>query len=739
MLWRGHRGTLARGAAPSANQKPGGDCPRGLIWQGRVTMCFFIRYTLFIGLSARSASGLSTGRRIGEDVNTDGQSALSSFQVGSFEGGADAVLAGNVQSAWLPASPALVAPEEGRTRLWALLANMAAPEVPLEEVSVASADPSVATASLQWRSGGPRDGEQLAVGSTLRPLVTDVVYQCRRGGAAGLVVAYRFADPQLAPIELSITKECTQRPRVGLCLGTSAEDSDNVVHNGRSRWDTSTAMHHIIPAEQSRVDLYWTLRPSTDTASQLLSPPLAHVTPLATGRVPDKVPGVADLRRWNRRLSARSAQEAKWHEQGAWGLLQEEIGSGATAHANEIVRVRFAGALQDGGALPVESSLPAHASPPTLSIELQCLRLGVALVQVEVAPFPAYQPYRPAIVAFLKECGGRVLGGFEVATHPMAMARVNTEVSIKADVLRSGESMGRLRDVSNLKNTVEVYWRSSPGSPRGPPDSNTLTCNGGLVDAFVAQPLVTARSEESSELAGRLAMHFRCKQAGISACTLKFGWRLFEGPTLKFRKVCGGVRSDVDITSDMPSARLVLLQGKDQAGWGLNPQVSLPAEEDKTTFTVSLDRALQPGEQVLSVAPPQIHVFRPDVLKAAIVGDLAEGGEVDSTVDGSADVEVVMQCVKSGTSRVEVTLPIGSFEPFKPLSFAFTKKCTVIEYWQQWWFIAIASFGGLFFLSTTVMGVCVFSFQSKLSEQLKRAGNARELDGVEGEGNLDAP
>lgn len=699
-------------------------------------MCLLRRLIFLIGLSARSASGFSTGRRIGEDVSVDGQSPLSSFQVGSFEGGADAVVAGNVQSAWSPTSPTLVAPEESRTRLWALLANMAAPEVPLEEVSVVSADPSVATASLQWRSGGPRDGEQLAIGSMLRPLVTDIVYECRRSGSAGFILAYRFADPQLAPIELSITKECTQNPRIGLCLGTSTEDPDNVVHNGRSRWGTSTAIQRIIPAEQSRVDLYWMLRPSTDTTSQLLSPPLAHVTALATGGVPNRVPRSADVRRWTRRLSARSAQEAKWHEQGAWGLLQEERGAGAAVHADEIVRVRFAGALQDGGTLPVESSLPAHVSPPTLGIDLQCLRLGVALVQVEVAPFPAYQPYRPATVAFLKECGGVIRGGFEVATHPLAMMRINTDVSNKADVVRSGLMEGQLQDVSNLKDTVEVYWRSFSSSPKGPPDSSTLTCSGGLLDAFVAPPLVTARSEESDDLTGRMALHFRCKQAGTSACTLKFGWKLFQGPSLKFHKVCGGVRSDVDITSNMPSARLVLLQGKDQAGWGLNPQVTLPAEEDKTTFTVSLDRALQPGEQVLSVAPPQIHVFRPEVLKAEIVGDLAQGGEVDSSVDGSADIDVMLQCVKSGSSRVEVTLPIGSFEPFKPLSFAFTKKCTVIEYWQQWWFIAIVSFGGLFCLSATVMTVCVFNFQRKLSDQFK--GGARELSGVEDEDDLQA-
>merc|ERR1719160_2158611 len=83
-------------------------------------------------LSSNEASGLS----------------LAGLQVGSFEGGADVVADGVVQPGWATNSPALIAEDEARTRLWALVADSAR-GLSVQSLSVASSDPSVAAASLR--------------------------------------------------------------------------------------------------------------------------------------------------------------------------------------------------------------------------------------------------------------------------------------------------------------------------------------------------------------------------------------------------------------------------------------------------------------------------------------------------------------------------------------------------------------------------------------------------------------
>merc|ERR550537_1344985 len=98
---------------------------------------------------------------------------------------------------------------------------------------------------------------------------------------------------------------------------------------------------------------------------------------------------------------------------------------------------------------------------------------------------------------------------------------------------------------------------------------------------------------------------------------------------------------------------------------------------------------------------------------------MVEGGAVEGE---GADIDLQMQCLTTGTSRIEVTLPIASTDDFQPLSFAFVKKCVVISYWQQWWFLAVLSFVGVFLLSCTVLLGCVCKFQRSLSAEIAAGG-----------------
>jgi len=684
---------------------------------------------ILLSLCVHSVSGLS---RYGSGVR--GQVApsavelyrLPDLQIGSFEGGADAVAGGVVQSAWSPSSPTVVGPSEGQTRLWALLSNVASREMSLAALTVTPADPTVAVAKVRWPGGN--GAHRAAIGTVLKPFVVDIAYECKRGGAAVFTVAYRFADPRLAPVELSLTKECGQRARTGLCLGSSADSPDDIVRNGVTRWMTDSAMRRIIPPSQSEVDLVWMLRSTggeDDTAEQLMAPPRVSVTPLSLKMIPEGPLPPVEARRWQRRLAGKASRELNERSHGLWGFVAAPgaVSLSGGRKIPEVARVRLIGALQEGGALPAAATMAAGAEPPGLKLAVECLRKGAALIEVEVAPYPAYQPYRPTVISFVKQCGGRVTEGFDVATHMLVPAFVAPNL-IKDGAFSSKN--GFAGDVGNLQSTFSVYWRLADRS-RGPPDAMRITCDGGIVSSSLLRPAAPTRGT-GGILAGRQDVRFSCSRSGVSWCSLHFAWKLYEGPSLKIRKFCGGMRKDVDVFSDMAGAPAVLLQGQEDQAWGMNPEVTLPADQDKTTFSISLDRSLKPGEKILKVSPPQIRVYNPDVVEAMAVGELAGGGEVDGNKDGGSDLEVQTKCLKSGESRIEVTLPITSFEPFKPLNFAFTKRCTVISYYQQWWIVALMTFGSLFAVSCLIMTVCVYRFQGKLSDDL--ASGNHEMHGI---------
>jgi hypothetical protein len=547
------------------------------------------------------------------------------------------------------------------------------------------------------------------VGTAMQPLVADMVYTCQRAGAALLTVSLHFAVPGIAPVEFSAQKECAARPRQGLNLGTSTDQADDVIRDGTSLWSIATATQRLIPYTTQNIQLFWALRPTggvDDTASQLLAPLRARVTPLSkTGAAQGATP-VAEVRRWRRALLLQSGTEKKQRAQGLWGMENQN-------NDDSLLKVHFRGELGNGGQL---QTVPAGSpeAPPSLSVELECLHAGTALVELEVSTAPAYQPYRPAVIAFLKQCGGLHRDGFDVSTHAFAAGDVG-------NLVHNGKPIGKLPDLGNTLFGGALYWRDTNPTLDSP--KVTLSCTHDLVKTNMFDAVAAAHDTVPT---GRKDISMQCLRDGTADCTLSFSWHTYDNADLHFRKVCGGVRTDVDVQSDLPNAPLVLLAGKAEPAWSLDPQVTLPPEEDKTTFTISLDKALKPGGEALKLAPPQVRVFRPDVCKAFIIGEMVDGGEVEAE-DGS-DVELQMECLTTGTSRIEVTLPIASTDEFNPLTFAFVKKCIVVSYWQQWWFLSVMCFVGVFLLSCTVLLGCVCKFQKGLSEELKAGGGAKATE-----------
>jgi len=359
-------------------------------------------------------------------------------------------------------------------------------------------------------------------------------------------------------------------------------------------------------------------------------------------------------------------------------------------------------------------------------VEFECLRRGAALVQIEVRPFPAYQPYRPAVVSLIKECGGVVRQGFDVATRPFG---VNGEISpVSAMLVRNGVAVAHMPDVINSMSVVQVYWALRTRS-LGPPDAARLECTGGIVNSSLPQAVILGIGD--GLVSGRQEMHLPCAKAGAANCVLNLEWALYQGVAIPFRKICGGRREGVQVIADEVHDRSVLLQGtkpkraREDEGWDLNPLVSVSPEEDNTTFTISLARSLAPGEDALRLAPPQLSVFNPHVVRAYITGSLMRGGVVASR---GAAVRVNFQCLRSGSSRVEVTLPVAGSAKFKPITFSFTKRCVVVHYWQQWWVTILLIFCLVFCCSCTFMLVIVMQHQAKLKQKVQGEENAEDAE-----------
>lgn len=632
---------------------------------------------------------------------------LQALQVGSSPGVADAVARGLALPGWLPESPAVISATETRTRLWA---SLLAPGpdghgVPLPESSVltSSDDPSVAVASV-LRS--PDD-----------PLALEVHYECRRAGATRLQVAFvgaagaaRSRAP--AAVQLSLEKECAAQAQQGLSVGTSPGMHD-VVLDGSSAWSTATAIQRVIPAAKDHLRLYPALRPGdagagSAAAAQLAALPRITVTTLASGGAPE---GTSELQRWQRRLSHRAHHEERLREEGLWGPPLREARHGDAA-APEVLRVE---ALpQDGALLRGAASLAAP-----LDLRFECRAMGAALVEVELRPQLLYQPHRPAVVAFVKQCAAVTATFFDLSTHQLRPTSLQGGAPQPADLLRAGAPVGHLPSVGGQRGEEEVFWRSARPE-LGAPSAARVECDGGIASATVGR--IGEDQPRNGILTGSLRMHFGCLKAGSARCVLRVAWPRSEGPSVSFRKVCGGLNRGVDVESDVPGAALVLVKGQDQASWTLggagvpSQEVVFEPSQQNATFTVFRHKKRVRGDDAVELGPALVNVSNSSIVEARLIGDLARGGEVDSAVEGE-DLQVEMQCVGTGTSQIKITLPDASGELLQPISFAFTKKCGTQYGEHNKWLL----FGGVMWIS-----VCILLMACIAENERMKATSARE-------------
>jgi len=610
------------------------------------------------------------------------------------------VRGGLAQAGWLLDAPAEVPAAESLTRLWASVPGSGATSKHrLELLSIASSlvgaldvlssDPTVAAAST--RIGAPSND---IFGSPRTFFPVDITYTCRRAGSVRLAARFhgrlRHTSTSAPKVELWINKHCSARVRDGLSVGTSADALADVVRDGVSVWSTDTAVRRVLPASVSNLQLFFTLG-AGQSASQHMDTPRVVIT-----RLDRNLKGgshdASQPRFWKRRLHAVVEMESQLRRSGDWGLAH------SARDSNEVLTVRGGGGLGRGGLLQAASTWPPSVSAASaLNMSLECINPGVALVEIELAPYPAYQPYRPVVVSFIKHCGTVVSGGFDIATRslaPSAAAALGSGAgamvqTADADLIRDGGLVGHLPGVGAETSALTLHWRSWHDG-LGAPSSSTIHCAGPA--NVSASLLATAAGEaETSMMYGQQVIHFECHSAGAVRCTLRLAWdALRRGPELQFRKRCGGVRHDVDIASDLKAHPVVLLQGQVDPSWSATPSAELAAGLDRASFTVLRHSA---GDRI-RLAMPSITISDTHVLRAHIEGPLASGGVVDSAT-GGGELQVVTECIGAGTSHIQVAVSFAEAGLFKPLSFAFTKTCAMSRLKEEQHHVAFVAFGFL--------------------------------------------
>eukprot|EP00811_Abedinium_folium_P013772 NODE_22815_length_693_cov_3.213781.p1 GENE.NODE_22815_length_693_cov_3.213781~~NODE_22815_length_693_cov_3.213781.p1 ORF type:complete len:176 (-),score=39.41 NODE_22815_length_693_cov_3.213781:166-693(-) len=163
--------------------------------------------------------------------------------------------------------------------------------------------------------------------------------------------------------------------------------------------------------------------------------------------------------------------------------------------------------------------------------------------------------------------------------------------------------------------------------------------------------------------------------------------------------------------------------------WASNtPEATLPEDAEKATFTVSLANALAPGDEPLLLECPSINVSQPSILLARAAGELKIGGEVHDRSNGS-NLEVAMTCLRTGSSLVQITLPVAG-SGYTPLVFTFKKRCVTATRMQQIYIYVLFGVAALVIFACTV-AACSAAFKARWRAMPPREKPSTEVDGID--------
>jgi hypothetical protein len=458
---------------------------------------------------------------------------LPSLKVGTFDGESNVVSAGLVTDDWKSAET-LILGFQYKVHFYVEAEASDVADVVVNGVSVSTNETwQAATAEFSGALPGKAD--------------IWLEFHCEQMGQATASVTLNLAEPFLSPT-WTFRKNCRGDEHPGLQVGTFVGGSD-VVQQGVTQWPDT----HVVHYETFVLPLFVSL--TADPTAKLL-PPEVFVT--AVNSVEEA------------RALAKHAKQA--HEAGRWGRVLRktpqpvsltalvQVGSDAARsereedHGSDVVSLQ--GQLAPGG------MLMNNGSSPSFVIVFQCPRPGSFAVEIDLDLFPAYQPYRPVPISFVKVCGGAGKPGFNVGL-----------TSGGSELIKDGVLVGSHPDLDNVadQSTLHIQYEALSIADVDQSPRATVKCLD--VDGEAVVDLNVKATPET------LTFEYECLRPGTAVCELSFSLTMWQVPApLKWTKLCGGMRSDIVVLSNLESFPVAYANGAVHPDWGTGG-VTMPWDE----------------------------------------------------------------------------------------------------------------------------------------------------------------
>jgi len=530
---------------------------------------------------------------------------LPSLKVGTFDGESNVVSAGLVTDEWKTAET-LILGFQYKVHFYVEAEESDVADVAVSGVSVSTNETwQAATAELSGDVPGKAD--------------IWVEFSCEQVGQAQVSVTLNLAEPFLSPT-WTFRKNCRSDAHPGLQVGTYSGGSD-VVKQGATVWPAT----HVVHYETFVLPLFLSL--TADPTAQLLAP---EVTVTAVNSVEEaralvkRATLLHAAGRWSRAF--RRTPELVGVKQRV--LAASDAAAAAHAEDSAPAVVSLQGQLAAGGLLQ------NNGTSPSFAVVFACPRPGSFAVEIDIDLFPAYQPYRPVPISFVKVCGGAGKPGFNVGLTDGG-----------AELIKDGALVGSHPDIANVADQNTLYVKYEPLSIADVDQSPKATVKCLDVEGEAVVDLEVKATPDT------LTFEYECLRIGTAVCELTFSLTMWQAPApLKWTKVCGGLRKDIVAVSNLESFPVAFANGAVHPDWA----VTMPWDEYNLDLVVNASTPVHATASVssdldsVSVSPSE-GLLEPEGTKFTITANCS--GELEGqypskfrlTMAGYESIEIPFQ------------------------------------------------------------------------------------------------
>jgi hypothetical protein len=337
------------------------------------------------------------------------------------------------------------------------------------------------------------------------------------------------------------------------------------------------------------------------------------------------------------------------------------------------------GAIQQGGVLE------NNGTSAELALRFRCPHPGSFAVEVALEIFPAYQPYHPVPIQFVKVCGGATRTGFHVGTPEDGK-------SLVAD----GKQVGAGPSVDNLTPS-SVFMIDY--QPLGPHDLDQapnveISCKSVLGEAIVDLDVKPAPNQ--------LSVEYACLQPGLALCELQFGFKMWQRPApVQWSKECFGPRRDLMVYTSLEEMPLVMENGVVDPAFNL----TLPWDDNSLDLYINASSDLMLSSVTAREAGDWAS-FKSEIMTWSVTASGKPAKEPFLVSKAPILLQLTANCTGDGTRDVAVELDLGLFDAQR---IVFRKTCRLPRWYEDGWVLLGAGLGAIVVVAipVTLLALCV--------------------------------